>query len=509
MKNQTNVLVVNSLIIAATLIYPSFAAAQDKAANQINWSERAMNDIRAAHKLMLENHPGSVNKADPTFLPMAENALTESLELAKQADSAPKWKYSLKSYAAHFRDGHFSIEAEDEEESQKPRWPGFVVAWRNNQVVIHHSEDRTNFPVGAEIVSCDGKAMKKCIHDNVFRFHGNPEIEGSWTVVTPLLMFDDGNPFVEAPKEIELRLKKSETAKKLLSWKEITSEDDWYGRWNKAMDGPKYPTSIENLPNDVWWIRLPDFKPDEAEQKRFDGLVETIKNNLNSIRASQAIVIDLRRNNGGNSRFPLQISELIWGEDYSKWRESQVGSKTTFVEWRASEANIAMLTSYIPILKKQGWTEEQLKDFDQLIDGMSTAAAAGNELYRLPDEPVNSETQDIPTRIANPVKASIFVIVTGRSASARLNAVDIIKKFDNVTLVGSTTSSDSNYMDICSHQLPSGKATLYCPMKVYRNRTRKSGFVYQPDIKYNRVDWSDETFKPWLLSVVKKQLNDK
>jgi len=508
MKIQTSGPVINSVIIAVVMSFPTLATAQDLAPTRINWIERASNDIRAAHKLMLENHPGTVNKADPKFLETAERALSESLELAKQADSAPKWKYSLMSYAAQFRDGHFSIEADDKGESPKPRWPGFVVAWRNNKVVIHHSEDRTNFPVGAEVVSCDGKAVKECIHDHVFRFHGNPEIEGSWTVVTPLLMFDDGNPFVKAPKKIELRLTDSETAKKLLSWKVLTPEDDWYERWNRAMDGPKYPTSIENLPKDVWWIRLPDFKPNETEQKRFDVLVATIKKNLDSIRASQAIVIDLRRNNGGNSLFPLEISKLIWGEDHFKWRDSKTGSKKTFVEWRASKANIAMLKSYIPILEKQGWTEDQLNDIHQLIEGMSTAAAAGNDLYRQPDEPADSESQDSPTRIANPVKASIFVVVTGRSASASLNAVDIIKKFDNVTLVGSTTSSDSNYMDICSHPLPSGMATLYCPMKVYRNRTRKSGFVYRPDVKYDLVDWSDATFKPWLLSVIEKKLGD-
>jgi len=509
MKKQAIGFAVKSVIVAAALSMPPHTAAQDLAPTQINWSERATNDIRAAHKLMLDNHPGSVNEADQTFLAMAENALTGSLELAKQADSAPKWKYSLKSYAAQFRDGHFSIEAEDEESSPRPLWPGFVVAWRNDKVVIHHSDDPTNFPVGAEIVSCDGRAIKECIHDHVFGFQGNPEIEGSWTVVTPLLMFDDGNPFVEAPKQVELRLAESKTAQKLLTWKEISSDVDWYERWNRAMDGPKYPTSIEHLPNDIWWIRLPDFQPNETEQARFDNVVETIKKNLDSIRACNAIVFDLRRNNGGNSRFPLQISELIWGEEYSSWRESQTGNKTTFVEWRASQANIEMLTSYIPILKKQGWTEGQLKDFDQLIEGMSNAAAAGNDLYRQPEEAADSETQNAPTRTANPVKASIFVVVTGRSASASLDAVDIINKFENVALVGSTTSSDSNYMDICRHPLPSGKATLYCPMKVYRNRSRESGFVYQPDFKYEHLDWSDATFKPWLESVIDKQLNDK
>lgn len=487
-------------ILLVAFSAPALAGVQDQGGNEIDWPERTAGDIQAAHQHMLANHPGPVDPEEPGFLGRAERALNRSLELAEQAESALTWKYALRSYAAQFRDGHFAIEANDQEQGPKPRWPGFVVAWREGKVWIHSSLDESRFPVGAEVLACDGKTAKACIEDSLFPFHGDPRVAGSWAVETPVLMFDDGNPFVSPVKEVELRLPGGKTVREELAWEEIADVDDWYERRNQAVDGPRYPISIDELPGKVWWIRLSDFQPDEAGQARMNKVMGRIEADIESIRTSKAIILDLRRNNGGSSYYPSELSKLLWGPEHTEWADSQSREQATYVEWRASHDNIATMEAYIPLLEQQGWTEVQMAGVHELIAGLKEAVASGRELFGGPEPPEENEIE-VP-EVANPISAAIYVVISGRCASAALDAVDLFRRFENVTLVGATTSADTNYMELRQHELPSGNATLYCPMKVYRNRERASGIVYGPDIEYTGLDWSDRTFQPWLLSVI-------
>ena len=508
MNDTVNRLAAWSLLPIAALASSSVSNAQDPAAT-IDWSARALADIQAAHKHMLENHPGPVNDADPGFLDVAADALAESTKLAKQADSAPKWRYTLMSYSAHFKDGHFGIYTVDIKQSPTPRWPGLILAWRDGKALVHYSTDEAEFPVGAEVLACDGKAVTECLLGNRFRFFGNADIDGSWAQETPMLLHDDGNPFVQAPSKIRLRLADSTTVERALTWKEIEDQNGWRERRMQAVDGPRYPTSIEALANGISWIRLTDFQPDGKGQERFETMMASIRANLDSVRGGKAIVIDLRRNNGGSSFYPLEVAKLVWGEGHVEWRFDQPDQQATYVEWRSSAPNVETMRSYVPMLKEQGWSADQLGEFGQLVDGLAASLAAGDALFRDVDDPSESDATVAAAEVASPVSAPVFVVISGRCASAALDAIDIFKHFDNVTLVGATTSADTNYMEIRQNALPSGNATLYCPMKVYRNRARESNEPYHPDIPYNHVDWSDKTLMPWLLRTIEERLSGK
>ncbi len=84
------------------------------------------------------------------------------------------------------------------------------------------------------------------------------------------------------------------------------------------------------------------------------------------------------------------------------------------------------------------------------------------------------------------------MIVPGQCASACLDALDSFKLFANTQLVGAPSSTDSTYMEVRLETLPSGFAKVILPIKVYVNRPRKKGFYYQPDIKFNELEWTTQ-----------------
>ncbi|MAK65346.1 MAG: hypothetical protein CMF75_11505, partial [Maricaulis sp.] len=68
--------------------------------------------------------------------------------------------------------------------------------------------------------------------------------------------------------------------------------------------------------------------------------------------------------------------------------------------------------------------------------------------------------------------------------------------------VGGETYADSAYMELRQLDLPSGRARLGLPIKVYRGRPRASGETYSPDIAYTGRDLSTPAIEAWLEALV-------
>ena len=88
----------------------------------------------------------------------------------------------------------------------------------------------------------------------------------------------------------------------------------------------------------------------------------------------------------------------------------------------------------------------------------------------------------------------VYVITSGRCASACLDAVDTFKLFPNTKLIGAPTSADTQYLEIRAEPLPSRHGIAIIPTKVWMYRPRKSGQVYSPDVEAKQLDWSTNAF---------------
>jgi hypothetical protein len=237
----------------------------------------------------------------------------------------------------------------------------------------------------------------------------------------------------------------------------------------------------------IFHIALPDFQPDEGGIEAYKKLFAKMQREHSRLGKGRAIVLDLRHNNGGSSSWSLRVAEHLWGkaivdaamEDYFAGTEAW---------WRPTEANVATLRKYAEQARARG----DLKDVEErenFVAQMSRAKDRGEKFLveKFTSRDVSSrDTTARQTSFPTPV----FVVTPPSCASACLDAIDVFTRFEGVTLVGAPTSGDSTYMDVWIDDLPSGRGRIVVPMKVYNNRPRANGEIYQPQILMRGLDWS-------------------
>jgi hypothetical protein len=237
-----------------------------------------------------------------------------------------------------------------------------------------------------------------------------------------------------------------------------------------------------NLKENIQWITLPTFSPNDPEQKILNDIIE----NLPTIRSYKTIIFDLRGNGGGNSYWGKLIVEKLFGQTYAK-KMIENANKNVYVEWRASKDNIAFLKNlYMSFQKDFGIDGPATQWLNTVIQDLQQAYDQGLPLCRSKKIVNNANVTFEDPSIYNPVRAKIIIIIDQKCASACLDFIDYLKAMNHdIVLFGETTGADSVYMEIQEVNLPSKKGTFCFPMKVYRNRIRGNNVPYYPDISYN------------------------
>ena len=85
----------------------------------------------------------------------------------------------------------------------------------------------------------------------------------------------------------------------------------------------------------------------------------------------------------------------------------------------------------------------------------------------------SDEAETAPPAVSpsNPMRGRVYVFTDYGCASACLDAVDVLKAVGAVQ-IGQETSADTVYMEVREAVLPSGRADVRVPVKVYRGRAR-------------------------------------
>ncbi|MEM9168410.1 MAG: hypothetical protein AAGC56_02050 [Pseudomonadota bacterium] len=461
-----------------------------------NWAKVAASDVRSAHQIMLDNHPGPVDPENPNFLPIAEEALAAALQRAEAVSGPDGYAAVLLGYTAYFRDGHFAVYAPDLDDATS-RWPGFIVAWRPGlgYVVADAASDERGLK-GAALLDCDGRDGDALMKESVFAFSPAKPDQIAYRVHNARHLFHDtGNPFAPAPAVCAFRLPSGGYKLLALDWRD--TPDDFYERGVATAfgEGPD-ETRLRKVRDGTYWITLPDFSPDADEIERLRELFERLIEDGDAVRNAEAIVIDVRGNGGGSSAWGDDFVEALWGVVYAGARPKP---SSTAVDWRASPANLAYLKRIVPILKEQGQTDLVEDYVEPIIAGLAGAVDAGAAYYRETDE--DPETPLAPAPL-NPVRADVYVLTPGDCASACLDFLDRLFAVGDVTHIGFPTFSDTNYLEVRQQDLPSGHGKIAVPLKVYRGRARASGAVYEPAARYDGLDWSDDAIRDWVFSVI-------
>jgi len=475
------------LLAAAAAVLAAPPAIAGEAAPAPDWSALAVADVEAIYAETKANHPGMHDPANPGFPALLERARAEALALARRATTPGGFDASLDRFTAVLNDGHAGAYSTlPQDHAPTIRWPGFVAAWRGDAMYVYKSAE-AGPPAGSRIESCDGTPITDWVKTKVFGWRTGVEVAGAWWSMARLALIDDGNPFVTLPRSCRF-VTDGKAEDRTLGWSPVP---DYYQEWrNGSINGDLLPIGIAERAPGIQWIAMPDFQPDEAGAAAYQALFRTLAEKADTIRASRAVVLDLRFNNGGSSLWSRRVAEGLWGKDAVTAR-AEARSAGTQVWWRPTPGNLAEVRGFVDLLKSQG-DEATAAIVAEFIPVFETAIVKGEAWFVEPDfsTPAAPGASAPEPLFAGPV----YVVVPGQCASACLDAIDVFKLFPNTRLIGAPSSADSTYMEVRNPPLPSGMARGIIPMKMYVNRPRGNGEFYTPDIVMTDFDWSTQNF---------------
>ncbi|WP_242150217.1 S41 family peptidase [Sphingomonas sp. BAUL-RG-20F-R05-02] len=434
-----------------------------------------------------------VNPTDPSFPKRLEAARQRGLVLAHRTRNQAGLQATLGAFSAVLRDGHAEAFVEPII-SSTVRWPGFVAAWRGDALYVYASQ-MPDVEKGARVLGCDGLDTPSLVVRNVFAFRGRPDEAGQWWSQARNLFQDEGNPFVKLPGRCRFSVS-GKVAQVKLRWRPV---DETYKKWRTlSYNGDVLPVGLTGSHGKLTWIALPTFDPDDTQRAMYRNMFAEIARRRATMLAGDAVVIDLRGNQGGSSLWSEQLARALWGSAPVDRIEASDPSR---VWWRASRGN----TNYAATMVKQLAMEQPEAEgwITAVWEGMRAALASDRAFYVEPATPTATKKTTQPS--LPPIGLPVYVIVPGQCASACLDALDLFTRLPHTRLIGAPSSADSIYLDVRVESLPDGLAKVVVPMKLYRDRPRAAGQIYRPAIEVHDLSWSTEAFERSIEEDLKRQ----
>lgn len=436
------------------------------------WGETLRMDAQALHDDIAANHPGVVNDADPGFRRRNEEQLRIALQRAAAARTYAGHFFALRAYVAAFNDGHLSLGALGATPGAAAggiQWPGFLTVYgANGAQRVASRADNSPLPIGARLVSCDGRSAEQVLEEVVGRFYGRWMLRSQRMREGIGLFISEGNPYVRRPAHCTFETG-GQNREIALNWQPIARRE-FVQRMGALIPQTRQEFGIRTLADGTRWITLGSFNADPQSDagRALPPLIAGLRAHRSTLGHVPAIVLDLRANDGGSSDWSRQIAEILWGPT----AVSRLHGPQVHVDWRVSEANLASLRESRDRQSAGGHLSPEARQwFDTAIAGLAQALARGEHgLWRHASDgdPVRTALPAAdPPRLAAPV----YLITDAGCASACLDAVDLWRALGAVH-VGQTTSADTFYMDVRHLVLPSGFIGVSMPRKVFRGRPR-------------------------------------
>jgi len=165
---------VNLKILATILLLSlsNYASSTDKT----NWSEIALEDLKYIYTNVKENHPGYVDKENPSFKSWANSGYKEGIDNSKNINSANEVVTILRAYVAGFADGHFNLKF-----SIKPDhmfWTGILVEKQSDHYYVTHLETEWPEelpPFGSRLISCNNRDARSIMLEDILKYKFNSD----------------------------------------------------------------------------------------------------------------------------------------------------------------------------------------------------------------------------------------------------------------------------------------------------------------------------------------------
>lgn len=457
-----------------------------------DWRAITIADVDAIHSILTDGHPGAVGPNNSEFQVRLAQAYDDAVSRAQSVEDATG-HYNVKlMMMLAFADAHLADQLFEAPE-RTLRWPGIAVSYDDDgRLTVKHVETDEGPPLGAELISCDGKDInelaKTLIDTQVFN-HWLPSTRRAFG---HRILQDRDNPFVSIPNECAFN---TDGATKTYQLKWRDQANDWE-RVSLSLYPPQYEqtTDFRILENGLVWVSVESFADSDPEVKiKIERLLAQLHANRNKIAAAPALVIDVRRNLGGATEPGLKIAGAIWGDGYIQDRQPKFDATL----WRASELNIRQAESILQGVKQNLGTDSAIYQNISLIKkGMETSLASGNDFF-VQEQSYPEATGDDPLT----VPSSVFFLTDRHCVSACLDFADLMLNLPGVTHIGEETAGDTSYLEVSFAPLPSGLSQVAYPAAIHKGRVRGNNETYVPELVWSGAMSDDDALALWVASL--------
>lgn len=454
-----------------------------------DWSAMLAQDATALHDIVIDSHPGVHDPLNPEFRGRVDAGLAQALERARTTRDAGGWWWAMRAYVAGFNDGHVQIGLK--EGSFSMRWPGFMTVYRGaDQVVADRDADAAAAPpLGARLIDCDGVPAERLAEDRIGAFRGRWFLQSQRVSFGDWLFLNAANPWIGEMRTCRFE-KDGATRAYPLTWRAI-ADDDIGARRTRLARRAHNTFELKALDDGGYWMSAPGFNnaPDSEDFRGLTALIEQAQARQAELRQAPYVVLDLRGNGGGSSHWGSQLGVILWGID---WARANNLAPVEAIDWRASEANQARMQAYADEARTAGQDDRTIQGFQTVADALGAARANG-EVYWREAGGYRQARAEAPQL----VRGRVYLLTDPVCASACLDTVDFWKALGAIQ-VGAETSADTVYMELRAASLPSDRAEVAIPMKVWRGRARGANEPQRPVHVFDGDMSDDAALRAWI-----------
>ena len=478
--------------LAATFAAATSAMAATPPTTPEGWQAAAAQDLSAFHDILRDSSPFPVVERDSApFRSWLEEGLREARADLPKVKDGRGYYYVVQGYVGGFRDSHigFGPNRDSKISLRAFSWPGFVLGARSGggyRVAFRAPDAPDAPPQGAELLGCDGKEVQARV-DQHDRYDGNFRLASVRESRAISLLLERGNPFIRHPDACAFKVD-GKARDYPLKWRDLDAAHT--KQIDEALADNKNPKlGLEPWGEHRWWITIPSMGSDQD----WTGFYAGVTAHLDAIRASDAVVIDVRGTGGGDSSFGDRLARLLWGEPFVDAHTPDLGPTI----WRVSKLNRDSWARLLDeVAKDPQYPEENKAEFRSILKRYDDALAKGQAAFELGDGPPKR-----PAAGPNLMHGRVVILTDSACNSACLDLMDELTAMPGVIQAGSTTSADTIFMELTRvPELPSGRAGFGFGHKAWVKRPRGSNQPYTPSARFTWTGEKRDTaaMKAWL-----------
>jgi hypothetical protein len=477
------------LLLFVTVIF--FTSCENKSNS---WPAIAKADLDYIKQMVELNHPGYVDPDNLQFKTQLEQSYKNVINQLQYVHSLDAVLNLDNEFIASFADYHVSINLRFA--STYKVWVGSKIERKHDKYIVTKIADNWPLalpPVGAELVSCDGRTSQEIMNYDILRYrYANYDVEYPRVKYASKLLIDDAVGYRKRAEKCVFRNMSGEEITLALQWKAIDSQ--LTAEWDSSIVKPD-SFSVEKLNDTVTWVRLPSFQAEGAETEQLIKVLQSLA--AMKLGAGQTIVFDVRGNGGGFLGIPSTVLQAVYGTPVMMALFSQetvknnmlLRANSTLLERLKDPASIASMS------KDQ--REQQLKSIAAVEDSIKQGLPFAQEPVRTFDSSV------VDARPIDVIKNSLprLIVFTDHfCASMCLSFVGLVLHESNNKHLGEITYADSAYSLIFNKypfELPSKLGSINLPLAILgKNGPYIPSAVFEGDIN------DAAAVKNWVLTQV-------